>query len=164
MINFEVKSVTEAINNANSNYSPGPDNIPAFLYRNLLPAIVYPLMLMFNLFMKFGMVPNVWKEAIAVPIFKKGAASKPSNYRPISLTNACCKIFESVILKKLLKFCENNKTFSPAQHGFLKNHSTCTNLLETVNDFTDTLNHSKEALVLYVDFCRAFDFVSIPKL
>jgi hypothetical protein len=29
-----------------------------------------------------GTVPNDWREAIVTPVFKKGAKSKPENYRP----------------------------------------------------------------------------------
>jgi len=114
--------------------------------------------------MQFGCVPSAWKEAVVVPIFKKGASSKPSNYRPISLTNSGCKIFESVILRNLLIFLEANKILSSAQHGFLKNRSTCTNLLESLNDWSGALNKYQETLVLYVDFLKAFDSVSVPKL
>jgi len=88
----------------------------------------------------------------------------PSNYRPISLTSSCCKIFESVILFELLKFLNVNKVITPSQHGFLEGRSTCTNLIESLNDWSGILNKSQEALILYVDFCKAFDSVSIPKL
>ena len=114
--------------------------------------------------MQFGDAPTAWKEAIIVPIFKKGASSKPCNYRPISLTNSACKVFETVILHNLLVFLDTNKIISPAQHGFLKNHSTCTNLLESLNDWTEALNKGQETLILYVDFFKAFDSVSVPKL
>jgi len=55
-------------------------------------------------------------------------------------------------------------SLSPSQHGFLKNKSTCTNLLECLNDWSSITDKAKEALILYVDFFKAFDSVSVPKL
>ena len=57
-----------------------------------------------------------------------------------------------------------NNLISSAQHGFLAKHSTCTNLLEALNDWTKGLDDTYDSLVLYIDFARAFDSVSIPKL
>jgi len=37
-------------------------------------------------------------------------------------------------------------------------------LLESVNDWSAALDKNQEVLILFVDFCRAFDSVSIPKL
>ena len=114
--------------------------------------------------MQLGVIPCSWKIATVVPIFKKGVASKPANYRPISLTCTICKIFEAVIKSHLLSFITDNGLISPSQHGFLKGHSTCTNLLETFNNFSDFLNDCKDTLVAFTDFSRAFDCVSVVKL
>jgi len=42
-------------------------------------------------------LPNDWKTANIVPIFKKGHRANPSNYRPVSLTSVPCKLTESII-------------------------------------------------------------------
>ena len=49
------------------------------------------LALVFTKSMEEGIVPDDWKEANVTPIFKKGAKSKPENYRPVSLTSVSCK-------------------------------------------------------------------------
>ena len=109
--------------------------------------------------MQFGNVPSSWKIATVVPIFKKGASSKPANYHPISLTNSCCKLFEAVIKVLLLHFFAFNHTLTDAQHGFLKSRSTCTNLIECVNDWSSMLNISQEALPFYTSILpKAFWF------
>jgi len=53
---------------------------------------------------------------------------------------------------------------SKDQHGFLANHSTTTNLLECLNDWTSSLDQKHFVKVLYFDYAKAFDVVSIPKL
>jgi len=50
------------------------------------------------------------------------------------------------------------------QHGFLCKHSTTTNLLESLNDWTNSLDHSSFVKIVYTDFAKAFDVVSTPKL
>jgi len=53
---------------------------------------------------------------------------------------------------------------SRAQHGFVKQRSTCTNLLESVNDWTILVQNKKAVTIAYIDFSRAFDSVSHTKL
>ena len=102
--------------------------------------------------------------AIVKPVFKKGNALDPNNYRPISLTCVICKMFESIIKNQLLLYLEGGSIISRAQHGFLSKHSTTTNLLESLNDWTKSLESKQFVKVLYVDFEKAFDRVSVPKL
>ena len=58
----------------------------------------------------------------------------------------------------------DNILVHPAQHGFLKNRSTCTNLLESLNDWTVMLRDNDAVTVVYIDFCKALDTVLHPKL
>jgi hypothetical protein len=57
-----------------------------------------------------------------------------------------------------------NNLLSLHQHGFLKNHSTGSQLLECLDDFTDAIEHDEYVDICYIDFKRAFDSVSIQKL
>jgi hypothetical protein len=164
IIYFDVSSVYSCLNKLRVGSSPGPDGIPAVIFKNLAFQLSLPLSIMFNLIVQFGSVPHDWLLATVVPIFKKGTSSKIENYRPISLTSSCCKIFESLVKLKLLEYLNTNGIISPGQHGFLSKRSTCTNLLEALNDWTQGLNRSNSTLVLFVDFAKAFDSVSIHKL
>jgi hypothetical protein len=61
-----------------------------------------------------GAVPADWKEANVTPIFKKGAKSKPENYRPVSLTSVSCKIMESIIRDAMTEHLQNCNQKKPA--------------------------------------------------
>ena len=98
------------------------------------------------------------------PKFKKGSPSAPANYRPIALTCSCCKIFESIISDAISSYLLAHNLISNHQHGFLKKHSTSTNLLETLNDWTISFSNRNSTIAGYIDFARAFDSVSHPKL
>ena len=58
---------------------------------------------------------------------------------------------------------KHNILFS-SQHGFRERHSTCSNLLESVCDWTRNIENKHGTLVAYVDFQKAFDKVSYFKL
>ena len=51
----------------------------------------------FNKSMQTGHVPRECRDTLIVPLFKKGIRSEPGNYRPVSLTNAVCKVMEKII-------------------------------------------------------------------
>jgi len=50
------------------------------------------------------------------------------------------------------------------QHGFIRKRSTCTNLLESLHDWTLNLQNKKKTDFIYFDFKKASDTVSHPKL
>ena len=50
------------------------------------------------------------------------------------------------------------------QHGFLSKKSTLTNLLEALNDWTSNIEKKLTTFVLSLDFAKAFDSMSRPKL
>jgi len=63
--------------------------------------LVDPLVYIFNLSLSTGIIPNNFKTAKVIPVFKKGDPQLPSNYRPISLLNVFSKLLEKVICKRL---------------------------------------------------------------
>ena len=111
------------------------------LYKNLKHSLAQPLAFIFNKIFLSDEIPDQWKLTIVTPIFQKGKSSDPNNYRPISLTCVCCKLFESISKIQILIYLHKNSIISKNQHGFLSNHSTTTNLLESLNDWTCSLEH-----------------------
>jgi ribonuclease P/MRP protein subunit RPP40 len=53
---------------------------------------------------------------------------------------------------------------TPAQHGFLRKKSTCSLLLESVQDWSTAIDNNLITDVVYIDFSKAFDSVSHIKL
>ena len=111
-----------------------------------------------------GFLPLDWLRAYITPLFKKGSRQNPDNYRPIALTATLCKLMECIIKDQLLAFLLSKGIINKNQHGFISNHSTCTNLLECTHDWLVTLNSSKTTDVVYIDFSRAFDSIVHAKL
>ena len=106
----------------------------------------------------------MWKDANVSPIFKKGEKSNPGNYRPISLTSIVCKLMESIIRDEIMKHLTENELLSTCQHGFVPKRSCVTNLLETLDNWTESLDSGKPVDAVYLDFAKAFDSVPHQRL
>ena len=109
-------------------------------------------------------MPDIWKEAIVVPIFKKGLKNNPNNFRPISLTSAICRTLEKILQNKIIHHLTENLLLSKSQHGFLPYRSTLSLHLNLLDDLTKKLSKKKHVDMLYLDFSKAFDRVSHEKL
>jgi hypothetical protein len=84
--------------------------------------------------------PSDWKRAMSV--HKGSIASRPANYRPISLTSVFCKLMERILSKQLISYLRQHGLIT-RQHGFLLKRSTITNLLECVSDWSLAIKNSR---------------------
>ena len=96
--------------------------------------------------------------------FKKGSHKSPSNHRPVSLTSVCCKVMESIVYESMVFFLRSNSLISKDQFGFLARHSTCTQLLITLIEWTLLTDIRSKIDSVYIDFANAFDSISHIKL
>ena len=151
-ISFSRQALYYTVKQLSSKTTCDPEGYCPLLIKKLLPSIVDPLCFIFQSFMSIQKIPTSWKQAIITPIFKKGVSSDPRNYRPISLTSVFGKLMERVMVNEILLFLSQNNLISRHQHGFLKKLSTCTNLLETVYDWTVMLENNSKVAVAYIDF------------
>ena len=78
-----------------------------------------------------------------------------------SLTCCCCKVMESIIKDQMLHYLLQNNLISKQQHGFLARRSTCSQLIECVNDWSLVLNTRNSVDCANIDFSKAFDTDSV---
>jgi len=116
--------------------------------------------MLYNQMLSVGHVPSDWLRAVIVPVFK----FKLENYRPISLTCVPSIILEIIISQKIYAHMCTNNILHPSLHGFCRRKSTATNFLECFNDWTLTILSKEQQIVVYIDFAKAFNVVSHPKL
>ena len=74
------------------------------------------------------------------------------------------KVIESIIKEELTDFLETNKLLADSQHGFRRDRSTTTNLLDFCDHLTKELDCGNNVGVAFLDFQKAFDEVSHSKL
>ena len=85
-------------------------------------------------------LPTEWENANVVPIFKKNDRSCSLNYRPVSLTNICCKLLEHIIYSNIFEHLHKYNILCSHQHGFRTGHSCETQLLTILDDLAYNLN------------------------
>ena len=114
------QDILEAIKQMKNSVSQTPDAVPSFYIHKTSSQLVNPLHFIFNYSIATGKIPELWKKAIVVPIYKKGKRNLATNYRPISLTSVICRLLERIIHKQILSHLLNNHIISPSQHGFVQ--------------------------------------------
>ena len=99
--------------------SCGEDCIPPIFFKKCIYALIEPLKLIFQRSFEAGELPQIWRDAVIVPVYKnEGSRSEVSNYRPISLTPVPCRLMESVLKSFLVNHLLINNLISQFQHGF----------------------------------------------
>ena len=106
-----------------------------------------------------GEYPENWGRGIIIPIFKGGNLDDPSNYRGITLINIISKIYSTILLNRLTKWCNEHEVINNVQFGFQKGKSTaeCIFILNAI--ITKTLSSKKKLYCAFVDFQKCFDTI-----
>ena len=108
-INLSTERVRKFMCMLPNKYSRSPDGIPS--------AVLY---ILFKMSIDSGTCPLLWKKADITPIYKKGDASQVSNYRPIRILPAMCRLFELILADDINFHLHHNRLISDAQYGFVK--------------------------------------------
>ena len=83
--------------------SPGKDLVCYSMLKHLGKGALVKVLQLYNRVWEEGRLPGAWKEAVVVPIRKRGKdPSKPTSYRSIALTSNMCKVMERMITERLL--------------------------------------------------------------
>uniref|UniRef100_A0A1X7TP26 Reverse transcriptase domain-containing protein n=2 Tax=Amphimedon queenslandica TaxID=400682 RepID=A0A1X7TP26_AMPQE len=121
-----------------------------------LPAKPSPVCLMYHA------IPREWKCHRICPIPKKGDLSEVSNYRPISLLCIMSKIFEPIVIDKVISYIQPK--LSVCQFGFLKHSSCLLQLLSSYSTVFEAVENKTPVDTVFFDFQKAFDSVPHQEL
>lgn len=159
--NYEIEKILLQMPNKVSNT---PDNVPSIIFKQCATSLAYPLRILYQRSLDFGVIPEAWKSADVIPIYKKGSKKDPKNYRPISLTSNFCKVFEKFVKYKMTAYLVQYNLISKDQYGFIPRASTGLQLLSVLNFLYDKYNKNQPIDLIYIDYARAFDSVVHGKL
>ena len=147
------------VNSLKAGKSPGYDGVNNDIIKQVISAIIQPLIHVFNSSMLNGIVPENMKIAKVVPVFKKGDPQSFSNYRPISLLTSFSKILEKVIYVRTLEFFNKSKIFSNFQFGFREKHTTSHALLHFIDKISQAIDKKMHTIGIFLDYSKAFDTI-----
>jgi hypothetical protein len=115
---------------------------------------------LFNAVLLKGYFPAQWKVAQIIFILKPG---KPPNeltpYQPISLLPIVSKVFEKILLKRILPIFQNNRLIPNFQFGFRQRHSTIEQVHRIVRRINEALENKHYCSAAFLDISQAFDKV-----
>lgn len=117
-LEIPVDIVLNSLKQLDVNKASGPDGIPARLLKETANEIAPSLTQLFNKSLKHGVLPDDWKLANIVPVFKKGKKEFVENYRPISLLPLISKVLERCVLMGVRDHLY--RFVNAAQHGFTR--------------------------------------------
>ncbi|KAK4815910.1 hypothetical protein QYF61_010150 [Mycteria americana] len=133
--------------------SMGPDGIHLRVLRELVEELAKPFSIIYQQSWLTGEVPDDWRLANVMPIYKKGRKEDPRNYRPVSLASVLGKIIKRFILSVLNRHVQANQGIRPSQHGFMKGRSCLTNLI-SYDKVIHVVVKGKAVDVVYLDFIK----------
>ena len=142
--------------------APGPDLVPAEAIKSHPEWWSGILAKTFDAINVTGCIPKTWKEAIIIPIYKKGPPADPGNYRSISLLSTIGKIYARLLLSKLSQWAEESNLIGHEQAGFRPNRSTIDHAIILYHLARKYSFPSRGRLcAAFIDLKAAFD--SIPR-
>lgn len=107
-----------------------------------------------------------WKESYITFIKKSDKPSYmcPGAYRPLAISPYIGKIMERILEKRIREFCGLENIIDDAQEGFLPEKNTTRYLYKMMASLHEVKRKKMTALILLIDFEKAFDSVSVPCL
>ena len=83
--------------------------------------LIEPISKIFNMIFKTGHFPKIWNESYIWLIHKKRDKSNPANYRGISLTSNLGKLFNKILLARIMRFINDNQLIHKIKLDLKKN-------------------------------------------
>jgi hypothetical protein len=151
--------VFKELKKLNASKSGHPNDIPIKLIKEFAFEIAIPLTKIFNVCLREGVFPSVWKTAAIIPVPKVTKPKTANELRPIALTPILARVFESFLSKWLKEDFE--PMLDPRQYGNVKNISTTHYLVDMLDDVLSDLElPGNYSTLCAIDFTKAFDRIN----
>ena len=150
--------IKKAIASLKNNKSPGPDSIPAELFKNGGEKLVDVLHSVIVKVWQSEILPEEWMNGALCPLHKKGDKLCCSNYRGICLLNTAYKVFARLLYTRLEPYAED--CTGDYQAGFRADRSTSDQIFAIRQILQKTREFNIETHHLFIDFKAAYDTIN----
>ena len=103
-------------------------------------------------------VPEILKECLLTPVYKKGGTTNPSNYKGISVTPILLKVLEHVLNNRHNQILKHSQ--SRFQKGFTEKTSSMNAALILSECISESKSQQKPMYIAAFDVQKAFDVVN----
>ena len=159
------EEVQEVIRSLKVSKAPCPNGIPKRALKHLPQRAASLLAQIFNVVLLTHHFPTVWKHARVISILKPGKdPALPSSCRPISLLDTTGKLFEKILLARILHEVSKRGLLLGEQFGFRPRHSTSLQLARLVERITRNFGENRLTGTVFLDVAKAFNTVWIDGL
>ena len=163
-ITIDFDGVTKLLQRINPSKATRPELIPMCVLKEAASAIAPCLCFIFQQSIDTGSVPAEWKHANITAVYKKHSRMEVQNYRPVSLISVPCKLLEHIMFQHIMTCLDAHNVLVDHQHGFRSNRSCETQLINTTEHLTCSINNRNQTDLLILDFSKALDTVVHKRL
>ena len=167
MLNSDItiEEIKRALSSFSNHKAAGPDKIDIKMLKKGGSVVEDMLLLLFNQMFSLGYVPLGLKERWIIPIMKPGKPGNiPKNLRPISLTSYIGKVYEKILVYRMVTYLVRLRLLESVHFAYLSGRSTTDCIVYIVDRITRNLNRNIKTHGVFFDFSSAFDTVQLNLL
>uniref|UniRef100_A0A669BD36 Reverse transcriptase domain-containing protein n=1 Tax=Oreochromis niloticus TaxID=8128 RepID=A0A669BD36_ORENI len=115
-LSLSTTQVRRELRRINGKKAAGPDGISSRVVRSCADQLCGVIEHLFNLSLRLGRVPQLWKTSCLVPVPKTSRPKDLNSYRPVALTSYLMKTLERLVLAQLRRLVSSS--LDPLQFAY----------------------------------------------
>ncbi|KAI4882171.1 hypothetical protein NFI96_021733, partial [Prochilodus magdalenae] len=160
---FTTDQVRGELRRLHTRKAAGPDRVCPRLLKSCAAELGAPLQHIFNLSLRLGRVPTLWKTSCLVPVPKKARQSNLNDFRPVALTSHVMKTLERLLLHLLRPQVQH--AMDPLQFAYREKVGVEDAMLYLLHRAHSHLDKGGSAVrVMFFDFSSAFNTIQPLRL
>ncbi|KAI4890987.1 hypothetical protein NFI96_031382 [Prochilodus magdalenae] len=160
---FTADQIRGELRRLHTRKAAGPDRVCLRLLKSCAAELGAPLQHIFNLSLRLGRVPTLWKTSCLVPVPKKARPSELNDFRPVALTSHVMKTLERLLLHLLRPQVQH--AMDPLQFAYREKVGVEDAMLYLLHRAHSHLDKGGSAVrVMFFDFSSAFNTIQPLRL